>query len=382
MRRWHINSLDRAVTPVNSPLDGCRRTLVARLDNVGDVVLLGPALRAIRAVAPRAHLGLLASPAGATAAGVLPEIDEVIVARVPWQDASATPVFDPAAERLFIDRLASGRWDAILIFTSFSQTPFPAAYAAYLAGIPIRAGQASEFGGAMLTHQVAPAPWEAHQAERNLRLVEGLGVPVEDRSLSIRIPSAARSSVDALLAGQGVRPDEPTVVVAPGASCEARRYAPDRYAAAGRELSRATGARLVVVGSAKEANLIAPIVDAVSGAVSLVGRTTLPEFAALVERAALVVCGNSAALHLADALRRPVVVLYSGTDLESQWQPRHTASVVLRRETNCHPCYRFDCPFDMECLDIAPADVVAAGLRLLEVEGQTVEEEPCAVSAS
>jgi hypothetical protein len=36
----------------------------------------------------------------------------------------------------------------------------------------------------------------------------------------------------------------------------------------------------------------------------------------------------------------------------------------------------------MECLDIAPADVVAAGLRLLEVEGQSVEEEPCAVSAS
>jgi ADP-heptose:LPS heptosyltransferase len=136
------------------------------------------------------------------------------------------------------------------------------------------------------------------------------------------------------------------------------------------------------VGSATEATLIAPIVDAVSGAVSLVGRTTLPEFAALVERAALVVCGNSAALHLADALRRPVVVLYSGTDLESQWQPRHTASVILRRETDCHPCYRFDCPFDMECLDIAPADVVAAGLRLLEVEGQSVEEEPCAVSAS
>jgi len=374
--------LDRTVTPVDRPLDDCRRILLARLDNVGDVVMLGPAVRAIRAGAPFARLGLLASPAGSTAATLLPEIDEVIVARVPWQDASRSPAIDAPAERRFIQRLADGEWDAILIFTSFSQTPFPAAYAAYLAGIPIRAAQAAEFGGAMLSHQVAPAAWETHQAERNLRLVQGLGLSVEERSLSVAIPREARTTVDAVLATEGVAPDDPVLLFAPGASCAARRYSPDRYAAAGRELAAVSGRRLVVAGTARESELVAPILDDVPGAISLVGRTTVPEFAALVERAALVVCGNSAALHLADALRRPVVVLYSGTDLESQWQPRHTASVVLRRETDCHPCYRFNCLFEMQCLDIAPEEVVAAGLRLLEIEGQAVEEEPCAVSAS
>ena len=374
--------LDRTVTPVDRPLDDCRRILLARLDNVGDVVMLSPAVRAIRAGAPFAHLGLLASPAGSTAATLLPEIDEVIVARVAWQDASRSPAIDAPAERRFIQRLADGEWDAILIFTSFSQTPFPAAYAAYLAGIPIRAAQAAEFGGAMLSHQVAPAAWETHQAERNLRLVQGLGLSVEERSLSVAIPREARTTVDAVLATEGVAPDDPVLLFAPGASCAARRYSPDRYAAAGRELAAVSGRRLVVAGTARESELVAPILDDVPGAISLVGRTTVPEFAALVERAALVVCGNSAALHLADALRRPVVVLYSGTDLESQWQPRHTASVVLRRETDCHPCYRFNCLFEMQCLDIAPEEVVAAGLRLLEIEGQAVEEEPCAVSAS
>ncbi len=181
-------------------LTGCRRILLVRPDNIGDVVLLAPAIRAIRAAHPDATIGLLASPAGATATVLLPSIDEVMVEQVVWQDASPSPKLDPDRELGFIERLRAGRWDALVIFTSFSQTAFGAAYAGYLAGIPVRAGHARDFGGALLTHPVAPPEWEVHQAERALDLVEGVGIEVADRTAAIEIPPAAIASVERLLA--------------------------------------------------------------------------------------------------------------------------------------------------------------------------------------
>jgi ADP-heptose:LPS heptosyltransferase len=87
---------------------------------------------------------------------------------------------------------------------------------------------------------------------------------------------------------------------------------------------------------------------------------SMQEFAALIERATVVVCGNTLPLHLADATRTPVVVLYSGTDMLSQWRPRLAASRLLQRPVDCAPCYRFTCPIGLPCLDVAPEDVVAA----------------------
>ena len=63
--------------------------LAIRLDNIGDVIMLGPALRAVKETSLDARLTLLASPAGATAVPLLPWIDDVIVCRAIWQDIAA-----------------------------------------------------------------------------------------------------------------------------------------------------------------------------------------------------------------------------------------------------------------------------------------------------
>jgi ADP-heptose:LPS heptosyltransferase len=364
-------------------LAGCDRILLIRPDNIGDVVLLAPAIRAIREAHRDAVVGLLASPAGATAVPLLPWIDEVLVEQVVWQDASASPGFDPKREFEFIERLRAGRWDAAVIFTSFSQTAFGAAYASYLAGIPVRAGHARDFGGALLSHAVPPPDWEVHQADRAIDLVEGVGIDVPDRSSTIAVPPPARDSVRELLAASGVGRDRRYILAVPGASCSARRYPPERYAAAAQQLHARTAMPVVVAGTRSEADRMESSFTRCPGVISIMGRTDIPELAALVASADLVLCGNSAALHLADALRRPVVTIYSGTELESQWRPRQAASIVLRRETPCSPCYRFECPYEMECVDIEPSEVADAGLRLLGVSaGTRAEEVACALSAS
>ena len=310
-------------------LAGSDRILLVRPDNVGDVVLLAAAIRAIRESHRDAVISLLASPAGATAVPLLPWVDEVLVEQVVWQDASASPMFDPKREFEFIERLRRGRWDAMVVFTSFSQTAFGAAYAAYLAGIPIRAGHARDFGGALLSHAVPPPDWEIHQADRALDLVEGLGIDVADRSAAIVVPPDARHAAWRLLGAIGVRPDGGYILVVPGASCGARRYPPERYAAAAGILSSADrpagrGRRNPRRGRPDRRSHSPGSRESPRSWDS----TSIPEVAALVAALDLVLCGNSSALHLADALRRPVVTIYSGTELELQWRPRQAASVA------------------------------------------------------
>lgn len=346
-----------------SPWLDARNLLAVRLDNAGDVVMLGPALRAVKESSPTARITLLASPAGTQAAQLLPWVDDVITWRATWQDLGHLP-YDPSREHDLLALLRTRQFDAALVFTSFSQSPHPPAYACLMAGIPLRAGESLEFGGAVLSEAVRGTPNEAHQVERNLRLVEALGFTAADRALAVAIPDAARVSALDRLRAVGVDPTQPFALIHPGASAVARRYPPAAWGAAARSLET-RGVRTVLTGVEKERPIVEEAAIVSPASAVLAGETSLPEYAALVERAAVVLCGNTLPLHLADAVGTPVVAAYSGTDLESQWRPRAVPHALLRRPTPCHPCYRFDCPVGLACLDIPPAEIADAALRLI-----------------
>ena len=348
-----------------------RRLLVMRLDNIGDVVMTGPVLRALKENLPRASITLMASPGGKEAAPLLPWVDEVFAWRVLWQDLGRLS-FDPAREWELIGALRRGSYDAAIILTSFKQTPHPAGYACYLAGIPLRIGESKEWGGGVLTDEAPSAPDEVHQVERNLHLIEHAGFGVEDRSLSLHVPEEARGTVAQLLQARGVAPDAPYVLLNPWASAQARTYPTHRFAFAARLLSEETGWPVVVSGTEADRSRSGELLDALGDrGVDLVGATVLSELAALVEGARLVLTNNTSTMHLLDALRTPGVVLFSGTELEEQWRPRDAPHRLLRRETWCSPCYAFACPYNLECLDIQPEDVAEASLSLLaEVGGR------------
>lgn len=324
-----------------------RRVLVVRLDNLGDVVLTGPMIRAVRAVlAPGAQLDVLVSPGGAAVAPLMPGVDGVLPVRAVWQDASASMVQDPARELDLVERMRG--YDAVVVSTSFSQSPWPAAYAAYLAGVGVRVGQSREFGGSLLTHWVLPAAddEQAHQVDRSLRMVAAAGVPSAGAGLELRTTQASP------LAGD-------YVLLAPGASAPSRRYGD--FTAVTRAL-RLTGLRVFVVGTEGERALVEQVSDGVDG---LIGELDVPALAAAVAGARLVVTNNSGCLHLADALGTPSVVLFAGTEHLAQYAPRGGRATVLSRPVTCSPCRAFTCPYQQECLDVPASQVVGAVLARL-----------------
>jgi ADP-heptose:LPS heptosyltransferase len=110
------------------------------------------------------------------------------------------------------------------------------------------------------------------------------------------------------------------------------------------------------------ANAIAVRVPA---AVDLVGLLDLPELAALLQAAQLLVCNNSAPAHIAAAVGTPVVDLYALTN--PQHTPWAVPNRVLSHDVHCKYCLKSTCPYGHpRCLaDVAPARIVAAVDALL-----------------
>jgi ADP-heptose:LPS heptosyltransferase len=112
-------SISLPIASPTSPWLSARNILVIRLDNIGDVLMISPALQAIKATLPDCRLTLMASPSGAQAAALLPWVDEVLPVRSVWQDMGKL-AFDPVREGELIQNIRDRQFDAAIVFTSFS----------------------------------------------------------------------------------------------------------------------------------------------------------------------------------------------------------------------------------------------------------------------
>jgi len=341
------------------------RVLAVRLDALGDVLMTTPALRALKRATPGRHLTLLTSPAGAAAAALVPEVDDVLVYEAPWMKATAAPA-DRGADRAMIERVRAGGFDAAAIFTVYSQSPLPAAMLCYLAEVPRRLAHCHENPYQLLTDWVPdpePAGGIRHEVRRQLDLVASVGCASPDDRLSLRVPPEARARVARRLEACGLR-GRPWVLIHPGASAPSRRYPAEQFAEAARGLAQAGWA--VVLSGVDGEPALREVLDALVGVdARVLAGLPLDEFAALVEAAPLLVSNNSGPVHVAAAVGTPVVDLYALTNPQhTPWGVPHR---VLFHDVPCRSCYKSVCPEGHhDCLRrVPPKSVVEAALSLL-----------------
>jgi ADP-heptose:LPS heptosyltransferase len=229
-----------------------------------------------------------------------------------------------------------------------------------------------EFAGAVATHWVSPPPDTTHHVDRSLHLLAAIGVPDQGRSPSLRVPAEAYAEADVVLGGIS-NARRPVALLVPGASCPSRRYPAGRFGAAAAAVA-AGGLPVLVAGTAAEADLVAEVVRAAgSPDVVALPAVGLPAFTALIARAVVALTNNSGGLHLADAVGTPVVATFAGTERLGDVAPRTVPSELLQVPTACSPCRQLACPFHLECLDVAPARIAAAALRLAKNRDSTAE---------
>ncbi len=336
-----------------------RHVLVARLDGAGDVLLGGPAVRAV--AASGARVTVLAGPAGADAARLLPGVDDVLVHAAPWVLADPPPVTAAGVDALVAD-LAGRGIDEAVVLTSFHQSPLPLALLLRLAGVPRISGASVDYPGSLLDVRLRPGedlPEDLPEPERALAIAAAAGfdLPADDDG---------RLAVRSAPVPADLRDGPPYVVVHPGADAPARRWPEERHAAAVGLLA-AAGWRVVVTGSPGERELTARVAGSRAGVVDLGGRTTLRALAGVLRGAAAVVVGNTSAAHLAAAVGTPVVSLFAPVVPAVRWRPYRVPHMLLGDQTAaCAGSRARTCPIaGHPCLDgVAPARVVAAVARL------------------
>ncbi|WP_169986726.1 glycosyltransferase family 9 protein [Microbispora sp. H10836] len=338
--------------------------LVVRPDNAGDVLLAGPAVRAVAAGAR--EVVLLAGPYGRAAAELLPGVDRVLEWRAPWIDPDRVPMTSEHAARL-VEQIRAVGPDVAVIFTSFHQSALPTALLLRLAGVPRIAAISEDYPGSLLdVRHVVDEGVDVPEPERMLGLARAAGFdlpPGDDGRLAVRGPLP---DVEYLTGPPG------HVVVHPGTTAPARAWPAERWAEAVEALL-AAGERVVVTGSPGERALTA----LVSGpALDLGGATTFAELAAVLAGASAVVAANTGPAHLAAAVGTPVVSLFAPVVPAARWAPYGVPAVVLGDQgAPCRGSRARICPVPGHpCLTAVGGEHVVDAVRRLATAEVTLGE--------
>jgi lipopolysaccharide heptosyltransferase II len=349
-----------------------KNLLCIRMDNLGDVLMTSPALKALKEGVPGRKITLLASRAGSGIAGLIPVIDEVMVSDPLWEKNEGTK--SSVAVEEIIAEIRSRSFDAAVIFTVYSQNPLPAAMLCYLAGIPAVAGYCRENPYHLIPDWLPdPEPLECirHEVERQLALVKALGASAGSDDFVLDIPDTCREALPDRLRSKGLDMEKPWLVVHPGVSEKKRQYPPELFAEVIRGIREEMDFQVVLTGVPSEKELTDSLAARVpDGVFSMSGELSLGELAALLREAPLLISNNSGPVHIAAAVKTPVVVLYALTN--PQHTPWKTPSEVLyfdvpepMRSKNAIVRYAYEKAFTQFPETVEPGRVVEAAKKLL-----------------
>lgn len=293
----------------------CKNILCIRPDNMGDLLMSSPAIRALKESFD-CKITVLTSSAAGEIASYIPGIDEVIKYDTPWVKNDHPDAIE-SFEKI-IDAIKEKQFDAAVIFSVYSQNPLPSVMVAYLAGIPKRLAYCRENPYALLTDWVPdkePYDFIQHQVRRDLALVQTVGAGVKNENLRLDTPVNEEAQALKKLQQAGVDLTKPWMILHAGVSEKKREYPDKLWIEAAKMMVRETGYRLVLTGSSSEKKRTDYLQAGIGkNAYSVAGLFSLPEFISLIKKTSLVVSVNTSTIHIAAATGTPVIVLYALTN--------------------------------------------------------------------
>ncbi|MEE9296685.1 MAG: lipopolysaccharide heptosyltransferase II [Phycisphaerae bacterium] len=338
-----------------------KRILLVKPSSLGDVIHALPVLHGLRARYPRAIISWLVATPYAPLIEHHPDLNHTIRFDRKRYGRMARGI-KPAGEFIkFLRSLRQQRFDLVVDL----QGLFRSGFLAWATGAGTRMGfsAAREMAWMFYTHRVPVEDRDMHAVDRNYRIGALLGFDDVPMQFNLGITDDDRTAASGLLRAAGVAWEMPFWTVWPGARWETKRWPPDRFAAAIDMVQDRYGLPAVLMGDPGERSLCRQLASATrSKPAVLAGRTGIREAAAVLERAAVVLTHDSAPMHMAAALGRPLVAILGPTN-RNRTGPYGNASAVLQASLSCVPCYLkrlAQCPYDHRCMnDVEVGDVVA-----------------------
>ena len=328
------------------------RILIRSSNWLGDAVMSVPAIRAIKAGRPDAHITVAVPSKIASMWKLVPEVSEII----PLPNKSLLAAVRSIRRRSL--------FDAVILFPNSLR----AALETWLTGIPRRVGYRGHFRSWLLNQIICqretPGPIE-HQADRYMRVARELGANVQDNWRE------ALPRVRDISDGTGtVPPGDECVKLAlsPGAEYGlAKRWLPQRFAEVAAVVAAKLSVQWILLGTAKDVAVGEMIARTLGhSCVNRVGQTTLEQLIDELRECRLLLTNDTGTMHLASLLGVPTVAIFGSTEprLTGPLGDRH---IIVRHQVECSPCFLRECPIDFRCMKAVSVDEAINGvLRILQ----------------
>lgn len=343
-----------------------QKILVRSTNWIGDAVMTTPAVRTIRENFPDSEITMLAHPWVGDVFRFSPRIDRLIHYEKKGRHKGLKGLLRLARE------LRQEQFDCAILL----QNAFEAALLTMLAGIPVRGGYTTDGRSLLLSHGVHKINElnKKHEVNYYQRIMLGLGFHPAPNELELYIPGdqvdRAKQKIAEYTCKQGSR----SLVIGfnPGAAFgPAKRWPAEKFADLANMLSRQTDAIFLIFGSAADQETAATLKQQAgipsSRIIDLTGATTLIEAMALIGECDVFVTNDSGLMHVAAALRTPLVAIFGSTD-HIATGPFSDNSVVIRKPLPCSPCKKTHCPEKhFRCMKLIDSkEVCAAVMHILK----------------
>ncbi len=338
-----------------------RRILAISCTALGDTLMSTPALRALRQTYPQAHITLLVHPSLQALFTGLSEVDELLSYDGKWRS---------------FGRVARGLngYDLAVILHGNEPQATPLAYlsgARHIFKLPNNSRW-----NFLLSNRQPVLGWDdlGHGIEQRLAVVRLAGARGNlTKQMHVPMHPTGDAAVLAALAERSWA-EAPVVAFQPGASTMSRRWPRARFIELARQLAeKRPELRFIVTGSPAEAGLCEEIANGIEAAAPLAdgyrawssaGRLPLTALPALIERASLLLTGDTGPMHLAVTVGTSVIALFAVSDPERSGpgydEKKH---IVIKKWRTCDPCYSKNCPYaEPICMDNISVDEVLAAV--------------------
>ena len=297
---------------------------------IGDMVLLTPALRALKHAYPESRLELLLRPRVADLMETHPYVDTRII-------DEKTGGRCRSVARL-VRQIRGKTFDLAVVLhpTSFRNALLP-----FLARVPVRVGTNASGRGMLLTASCRDDT-NIHEVHRYLRVLRLLEIDAVSDALAFWHTDADRQFIENLLHAEGVSLDDRLIAVNLGTTWTTKRWSVVNFAEVIQQIACLTPKTKVILTGSPAEQALTEALPASLPTLDLVGKTSILQLGALLEKCEVCLTCDSGPMHIAAAVGTPTVALFGPTD-PIRHRPYGRGHTVIDKPVSCRPCYKRTC---------------------------------------
>ncbi len=322
--------------------------LIISTTGIGDTLWGTPAIRALKETYQGCYIGVLTNPIGFELLKENPNIDELFIFRRGLRGISSLTTL--------LKALRQKKFEVAFVFHASDRIIWPLAFftgASKIIGVNGKC-KGLDF---ILTNPVM-LPENLHGVEARLALVKQIGAVAKQKAIEMFLTKKDREWAKQLIKDKGIIEGSLIVGLHPGAQKPYKCWPADNFINLGNEMVKRFKCTVLLTGNGNEAELADKVASKIDSAISLAGKLTIRETAAIIEKMNIFITNDTGPMHIAFALETPTIALFSPTDPDLCGPYKALGKFkVIAKSMVCNPCIGKNCdnPKCMEQITIKEA---------------------------